>query len=609
MSARRVAIQVLPAITSVLLIAATLTAYAWRVVFDSGQFSRRATSALQDPTVREAIANRVTDELVRRHPDLLAARPALESAVSGVVGGDAFGSLFRSGVGDVHRAVLRGDEDTVTLTVRDVGVLAAEALRVLRPELATELEARESAALLDYAFDTDLVRVANDVRLLAYVLALLAVAAAAALVFLAEDRRAAVARLGFTVLVSGAVIVVAQAVAGVLVLDRFEDPDARAAATAVWDAYLGDLRTTGWLLAGAGAVLAAAARSLIRPVAVEEPLRRVWRAVVTEPGSVRWRAVRGVALVALGVLVIVLPEAVLQLALTLVGVYALYKGLEAILRLVNGPVAERPPRRIAVAAVAVVLLMGAGVAYFAGGGIDEPAPAIAAGCEELCDRPLDELTLPATHNSMSVPLPGWYASLQGHPIDRQLADGIRGLLLDTHYAERLDNGRIRTYFESPQAMRQQIAEDGVSEESAAAALRLRARLGYPRRRRARHVPVPHVLRVGCHAAGRRPRRHPRLPRHASRRGPRDRQPGLRHAEGFRGRARRGRPLEIRARAATARGGLADAGAADRARPAAARAGREPGGRGSLVPARLRAADPGDAVHVQAHRRAHGPRDP
>ena len=29
---------------------------------------------------------------------------------------------------------------------------------------------------------------------------------------------------------------------------------ARAAAGAVWDAFLGDLRTTGWIVAGAGAV-------------------------------------------------------------------------------------------------------------------------------------------------------------------------------------------------------------------------------------------------------------------------------------------------------------------------------------------------------------------
>ena len=42
---------------------------------------------------------------------------------------------------------------------------------------------------------------------------------------------------------------------------------------AAWDAFLGDLRTAGWVIAGAGAVIAAAAASLVRPVALEEPLR------------------------------------------------------------------------------------------------------------------------------------------------------------------------------------------------------------------------------------------------------------------------------------------------------------------------------------------------
>ena len=45
--------------------------------------------------------------------------------------------------------------------------------------------------------------------------------------------------------------------------------------------------------------------------------------------------------------------------------------------------------------------------------------------------------LPATHNSMSVPLPGWYSAEQDKPIADQLADGVRGLLIDTHYADRL----------------------------------------------------------------------------------------------------------------------------------------------------------------------------
>ena len=49
--------------------------------------------------------------------------------------------------------------------------------------------------------------------------------------------------------------------------------DAAAAPAAVWDAFLGDLRTAGWVIAGAGAVIAAAATSLIRPIGIEEPLR------------------------------------------------------------------------------------------------------------------------------------------------------------------------------------------------------------------------------------------------------------------------------------------------------------------------------------------------
>jgi hypothetical protein len=151
MNARRMSAGVLLAMTSVLLVAATLAAYAWRVLFDSQRFATRATAALQGANVREAIAERVTDELVRREPDLLAARPVVVSAVSGVVGGDAFASLFRRGVRDVHGAVFRRDQDTVTLTIVDMGIVVSEALRVLRPELASELEPSEQVSLLKEA--------------------------------------------------------------------------------------------------------------------------------------------------------------------------------------------------------------------------------------------------------------------------------------------------------------------------------------------------------------------------------------------------------------------------------------------------------------------------
>lgn len=127
--------------TSVLLIAATLAAYVGRVLFNSEQFADRATAALQDTSVRQVIGDRVTDELLLpAKPDLLAARPLVASTVSGVVGGDAFASLFRRGVRDVHRAVFQRDADTATLTIVDAGVVVAAALRELEPELASQIE-------------------------------------------------------------------------------------------------------------------------------------------------------------------------------------------------------------------------------------------------------------------------------------------------------------------------------------------------------------------------------------------------------------------------------------------------------------------------------------
>ena len=82
--------------------------------------------------------------------------------------------------------------------------------------------------------------------------------------------------------------------------------------------------------------------------------------------------------------------------------------------------------------------------------------------------------MPATHNSMSVPLPGWYSSEQDHPIAQQLKDGIRGLLIDTHYAERLASGKLRTDIPDDRA----TATEDQCSQVLAAALRTREQLGF-----------------------------------------------------------------------------------------------------------------------------------
>jgi hypothetical protein len=55
------------------------------------------------------------------------------------------------------------------------------------------------------------------------------------------------------------------------------------------------------------------------------------------------------------------------------------------------------------------------------------------GHAALCDRSFEQLSLPAAHNAMSHAEGGWEWPNQTHGLTRQLEDGIRGLLLDTHY--------------------------------------------------------------------------------------------------------------------------------------------------------------------------------
>jgi hypothetical protein len=496
---RRSLATALVVLAAVLLAAATLAGYARRALFDSDQFADRAASTLSDPSVRSLVGERVTDGVILRHrADLLSVRPAIASAVEGIVGGGAFRSLFRRAALDAHRAIFDHDENTVVFTLADVGTVVSAAAQALRPDLARQVEASGRVEVVDRDFGSvtgKAARVARDVRVLAIVLAVLTLAAAAAALAITPDRRHTASRLGVGMAAVGVLVVVTYTIARAGVLSRFHDPDERAAAGAVWTAFLGDLRTWGWLLAGSGAVVAAAANSLVRPVAVEGALRRAWRVATTEPGSTRLRVARAIALIVVGVFVIAQPLTALQIAAMLVGVYVTYKGIEAILRLVyrppepgatsepapeRGARTRRRARRVAVPAIAMLLVAGVVAAVLGTGGASAPAASITSceGDATLCDKPLDEVVLPATHNSMSAPLKGWFSAEQDRSIGGQLEDGIRGLLLDTHYAERLDNGRVRTVIESRKDLDLVKNQDGVSDESFEAALRLRERLGF-----------------------------------------------------------------------------------------------------------------------------------
>ena len=63
------------------------------------------------------------------------------------------------------------------------------------------------------------------------------------------------------------------------------------------------------------------------------------------------------------------------------------------------------------------------------------SPVVEEACNghaELCDRPLDQVTLAGTHNSMSNAEAGWLPPYQQYGLSRQLEDGVRALMLDTY---------------------------------------------------------------------------------------------------------------------------------------------------------------------------------
>ena len=55
------------------------------------------------------------------------------------------------------------------------------------------------------------------------------------------------------------------------------------------------------------------------------------------------------------------------------------------------------------------------------------------GSRALCARRYDQVAYATTHNAMSSADQQWFQPNQQHPIRRQLEDGVRALMVDTHY--------------------------------------------------------------------------------------------------------------------------------------------------------------------------------
>jgi hypothetical protein len=489
---RRIAAPALAALAALALLVAVVVGYANDALFDSGDFSERAVAALQDDAVRTEVADRVTDDLVlRAEADLVGFRPLIEGVVDGIVGGSVFQSAFQAGVADLHRAVFEQDANTATLTLADLGQVLRGAFEALRPQIAKQIPGAadfEVAEIDAPDWVADLARIADDAFWAEVILLGLALGLIVAALAVDRDRRRTMAILGLTVMIFGALAVVGLGAAKAFVLTRVDPGGARDALDGIWRAFLGDLTTTLYLFAACGAVVAAAASSLLRPVDIAAPLRAGFEFIARVPERPWLRALRALALIAAGILIILRRDAFLDLVVISAGLYVAYAGVGELMRMVlPAEPAEAARERATGARALIATAVAAGVIVLAGslfvgvGGTDEaPAAIQTEGCnggDQLCDRRLDEVAFPATHNAMSAATnPGWLFAQQEKGFPDQLADGIRALLIDAHYGTPTEGGTIKTDLSDLKGSEREAYEEELGPEALDAALRIRDRL-------------------------------------------------------------------------------------------------------------------------------------
>jgi hypothetical protein len=484
---RRLGARALVGVAVVLAVLAVALSYLGRAVLRPGPFADRAVAALKDPAVQADVADHVTDAVTGiGGGDLVAVRPLVRSVAGGIVGGQAFAALFRRATLEAHDAVVRRGDGRLLITVSDLGVLVQGVLERLAPAAARRIGAERASTLFTLhpgGAVIDLVRVANAVYSASWLLALLGAIAAGGALLLSEDRRRAAWQLGIGLLVGGVALAVLVTL-GREIAEQVAPPGRGPAVGAVWTAFVGGLRVQALLLAGTGAIVAGAASGRLGRVGGGAWRAGVWLARPAAGASQPPSLMGGTGLIALGVLILLEPSTMLAAIALLIGLYVLYRGVAAAAMAASGgvgdlsrvPVTVRRMAGRAPAALAAAVVAVAAVIIFTGGGDEAPAvtPLTCNGFVALCNRPLNDVALAATHNSMaSVTLPHWLFGQQDGTISDQLDQGIHGLLIDTYYGFAVRGG-VRTDLDA--LPKRDLAEEQVGAPAVEAALRIRKRL-------------------------------------------------------------------------------------------------------------------------------------
>ena len=462
-----------------------------RNFFDSVNFGRRAAESLADPGVARYAANLIADRVEQRKPDLIAVRPILLATAETVVSSRPFRSVVEQAAVRAHRVALSEGSHRVILSLPDLNILVHEAVANANPALASRIPKSLDSTIAEVAngrIASALLRGARMGRALRVLWpALLTIAAGFYLLglWLALDRRRAMAVAGGALILTGLVLV------GVVAANPLSlwihDAEQLGLARGLWRTYLRDLARLGLLLAGIGVLVAAGASSLLERIDPFDGITRFARRIATPPEMRSRRILWGVAAFVTGCLVLLNPVFAVACVGAVAGVCVAYMGARELFRVfveavdASALAAPRTPsgrRRIVTVAISALVLMCCGVWAF--WGKPTPVTAVASavtacnGFSQLCDRTMDQVVFPGAHNAMSnQEAPGWMFPHHEAGMAQMLRDGVRALLIDVHYGFA-GGARIKTDMTAePNAEKIKAA---VGVEGYDAAMRIRERL-------------------------------------------------------------------------------------------------------------------------------------
>jgi hypothetical protein len=462
-----------------------------RSFFDATGFAERTAASLSDPAVAAFAADRVTNAVIQRDPDLVAVRPLILATVSGIVSSGSFRTLVATGARQAHKGVFSEGTRRMVLSLPDVEVLVRGALERASPELAAKIPEKLNAALASLGqgrqaeFIIDLWRLGKRVRRQTEVFLVLGPLLLFFGVWVSSDRRRALYHIGISLGAMGLALAAMRPAGRLLLASLLPDPLETGAAQGLWKAYMGNLFSWGFFFAGIGILFAAAGHSLIETVDPVASVRQVGRLIVTPPSS-RWgRIFWGIILLGVGLVAAAFPSDLLAGIMVLAGLGAAFIGVRELFRLIleSMPVVApgegaRQGRRWPLRAAVVLGLAGA-LALAWGlwrNPVVTPVPTTITACNghyELCERPVDEVVFAGAHNAMShQKREDWMFPHHQAGIPQQLRDGVRALLIDVY--DGFPGGtRIKTDLSG---VNRKKIEEAVGAEGVAAAERIRDRL-------------------------------------------------------------------------------------------------------------------------------------